>query len=161
MGWKHGWVGGGIGAVCLSVCLAVCLAVLLVVPTTVHAQSAAASPEVVELPDELDRVLRDYEQAWSAMDASALARLFTSDGFVMRPGQPPAQGQEAILRAYANAGGPLSLRAWQYRVDGDTGFIIGGYGIAPGSPAVGKFVLALRKEGTDRWLIAADIDNGN
>ena len=141
--------------------IAFCGALMGAAPIAVTAQVAAAPPEAITLPAELDRVLRGYEEAWSARDATALADLFAPDGFVMRPGQPPAHGREAILRAYANAGGPLSLRAWQYRVDGDAGYIIGGFAMAPDQPVVGKFVLALSRDASGRWLIAADIDNGN
>ena len=118
-------------------------------------------PPAVVLPAALDAVLRGYEVAWTNRDAVALADLFTPDGYVLRPGQGPAQGRPAILRAYRNAGGPLSLKPYQYGVDGGVGFIIGGYSSAPGQPEVGKFVLALRRDESGTWLIAADIDNGN
>ncbi|NNE34150.1 MAG: DUF4440 domain-containing protein, partial [Rhodothermales bacterium] len=36
------------------------------------------------LPPELDRVLRDYEQAWRSSDEVVLAKLFAHDGFVLR-----------------------------------------------------------------------------
>ena len=78
-----------------------------------------------ELPDALTRVLRDYEQAWRARDAAALAALFTEDGFVLSNGRPPVRGREAIRESYRNAGGPLFLRALAYSADGVTGYIIG------------------------------------
>lgn len=71
---------------------------------------APPSPSV-DLPPELDRVLRDYERAWCAKNAEALSRLFTEDSFVMPSGGLPARGREAIRRTYARAGGPLALRA--------------------------------------------------
>jgi len=118
-------------------------------------------PSVVSLPAELEAVLRSYEEAWSERDAEGLASLFTRDGFVLRPGHPPAHGHEAILRAYANSGGPLSLRAYHYEIEGPVGYIIGGYATVPDRPEVGKFMLALRRGPSGVWLIAADIDNGN
>ena len=51
----------------------------------------------VELPPELDRVLRDYERAWRAGDAVALASLFAQDGFVLQSNRPPIRGREEIL----------------------------------------------------------------
>jgi len=51
------------------------------------------------------------------------------------------------------------LRALAYAIEGSTGYIIGAYGA--GERDTGKFVLALRRGGDGRWLIAADIDNGN
>ena len=115
----------------------------------------------VDLPPEVERVLRDYEQAWRGGDEKGLAQLFTEDGFVLRPGQPPARGRAAILRTYENVGGSLALRALDFALSGDVGYIIGGYSGEPGEPDVGKFVLPLRRGPSGRWLIAADIDNGN
>ena len=68
----------------------------------------------VALPAALDRVLRDYERAWIARDAKALAALFTPDGLLMRPGFAPVRGTAAIEVAYQGAGGPLALRAFAY-----------------------------------------------
>jgi ketosteroid isomerase-like protein len=120
----------------------------------------APQPSVV-LPAELDRVLRDYETAWRARDAEALAKLFTEDGFVLSSGKPPVRGRAAIRAAYAKSGGPLALRAFAHSVDGSVGYIIGGYGGSKDEPDTGKFILALRKDAAGRWLIAADIDNSN
>lgn len=115
----------------------------------------------VELPPELDRVLRDYERAWAAKNAEALSRLFAEDGFVLPNGKPPVRGRDAIRAAYAGSGGPLSLRAFAWATEGSVGYIIGGFGAAEGRPDSGKFVLALRKGNDGRWLIAADMDNSN
>jgi uncharacterized protein (TIGR02246 family) len=115
----------------------------------------------VVLPTALDRVLRDYEMAWEAADADALAALFTEDGFVLASGKPPVRNRPAIRQAYARAGGTLRLRALQFATDGDLGFIIGAYTFRPGGVDQGKFILALRRMPDGRWLIAADIDNSS
>lgn len=115
----------------------------------------------VELPGELERVLRDYESAWHLGSASALARLFTEDGFALSPGRPIAHGREAITEHYRGAGGRLALRAVGYATADTVGYIVGAYGREIRGPDIGKFVLALRKGPDGRWLIAADIDNGN
>lgn len=112
------------------------------------------------LPPALDRVLRDYERAWQARDAEALAKLFAPDGFVLASGRPPVRGREAIRAAYAHAGGPLALRPFAYATEGTTGYIIGVYGPAPGEER-GKFVLTLRRGSEGRWLITGDIDNSS
>lgn len=114
----------------------------------------------IALPPALDRVLRDYERAWRAKDAAALADLFTEDGFVLSNGSPPVRGHAAIRARYAASGGPLALRALAYSTDGRVGYIVGGFASTPGEPDTGKFVLALRSEG-GRWQIAADMDNSN
>lgn len=139
------------------------LLVMALVASPACAQVAAdrGMPATVSLPAELAAVLSSYETAWSSRDPSALADLFTEDGYVLRPGQPPAHGRDEILAVYATAGGPLSLRAYAYQADGGVGYIIGAYSSSPERPAVGKFVLALQRGPANRWLIAADIDNGN
>lgn len=130
---------------------------------TSSAQSASeAEPiPVIDLPDALDRVLRDYEAGWRGRDARALAALFTEDGFILRPGHPPVRGRAAIAAAYANSGGPLHLSAYAYATEGQVGYIIGGYrGQAEGNDT-GKYTLTLRREADGRWDIASDMDNGN
>jgi ketosteroid isomerase-like protein len=114
----------------------------------------------VDLPQELARVLREYERAWSARDPQTLATLFTEDGFVLSGGRPPVKGRAAIASQYKDGGGPLALRALAYQTDGRTGYIIGAYADKPGDPDRGKFTLTLRKE-TGRWLIVSDMDNSN
>lgn len=115
----------------------------------------------VELPPALDRVLRDYERAWQARDPASLAGLFAEDGFVLANGRPPVRGRAAIRDAYKDGGGALALRALAYATEGPVGYVIGAYGPGAGKEDAGKFILALRRDAEGRWLIAADIDNGN
>jgi len=124
------------------------------------ASDTARLPSVT-LPPDLDRVLRDYERAWGARDAAGLAALFASDGFVMRPGSPPVRGREAIERAYAGSGGPLHLRALAYAAADSVAYIIGAFAGSDAQRDAGKFILPLRRGPGGRWLIAADMDNGN
>ena len=128
---------------------------------TATPQSGVPQQPSVTLPPELDRVLRDYERAWQGRDAPGLAALFTEDGMTLSSGQPLRRGRAAIREGYANAGGPLSLRAVSYAADDSVAYIIGGYSEQPGQRDIGKFVLALRRSAGGRWLIAADIDNAN
>lgn len=113
----------------------------------------------IDLPANLDRVLRDYEEGWQNRDAEKLARLFTEDGFILRPGHPPVRGRANIQRAYQNSGGPLYLRALEYDTNGSTGYIIGEYSRSEFLPAAGKYILTLREE-SGQWMITADMDNG-
>jgi ketosteroid isomerase-like protein len=115
----------------------------------------------VALPPELARVLTDYEAAWSARDAKALAALFAEDGFVLPGGRPPVRGRDAIERYYQGHGGPLSLRAIAYATDGSVGYILGGYASEEGREDDGKFTLTLRRDGAERWWIFSDMDNAN
>ena len=113
----------------------------------------------VLLPPDLDRVLRDYERAWRARDAGALAELFTEDGFVLSGGAPPVRGRANVEDKYARSGGPLHLRAIAFAAGDTVGYIIGTYGARPAEINAGKFILALRRRPGGRWQIAADMDN--
>ncbi len=134
--------------------------------STAAAVSPTAAPNPaplpsVTLPPELARVLTDYEAAWRAKDAAALARLFAEDGFVLQRNKPPVRGRAGIEKAYAGAGGPLALRALAYATEGPVGYIIGGYAARAGEPDDGKFTLTLKKAPNGKWLIMSDMDNGN
>lgn len=124
------------------------------------ATADAAEPSVT-LPPELARVLTDYEAGWKTGNAPALAGLFAEDGFVLPQGQPPVKGRAAIQKLYTSNGSPLSLRAIAFAMQGDVGYIIGGYSGEPGKPDDGKFTLTLRKAADGRWLIVSDMDNSN
>jgi ketosteroid isomerase-like protein len=124
-------------------------------------ESAAATSDAA-LPEDFARVLRDYEAAWSAKDAKALAALFAEDGFVLPNGGTPVRGRAAIEAHYAASGGPLALRALDWAACGDVGFMIGLYGRERGAESSGKFTLTLRREGDGgRWLIVSDMDSPN
>ena len=125
-----------------------------------QSEDASTLPKV-ELPPELERVLRDYERAWENRDAAALAALFTEDGFVLRPEHSPVRGRDAIETAYQNAGGPLHLHAFAFERADSIAYIVGGYTSTPKWPDAGKFILTLRRTQNGRWLIAADMDNSN
>ncbi len=129
----------------------------------VAAQASAAErsvPGAVALPAELDRVLRDYERAWRAGDAAALAALFAADGFVLQPGRAPVRGRAAIQAAYqGQGGGALRLWALGFGADGIIGYIVGAYGYGEELTDQGKFTLTLRRGPDGRWLIFSDMDN--
>jgi ketosteroid isomerase-like protein len=130
-------------------------------PEASEPTAAVASEPSIVLPAELARVLTEYEAAWKVGDAAALANLFTEDGFVLSNGTAPVKGRAAIQKLYTSDGAPLSLRAFAYATNGDTGYIIGGYGREAGKPDDGKFTLTLRKSANGRWLIVSDMDNSN
>lgn len=136
-------------------------ALSIAAPSVGQAQETPARLPSVELPAEVERVLRDYERNWTAGDEAGLAALFAEDGFILQNGRPPVRGRAAIQQAYANAQGPLRLRALHYATDGSVGWIIGAFGYGEGEADMGKFVLALRREPGGPWLIAADIDNAS
>ena len=130
-----------------------------------HTQAPAAPVAElpsVQLPPELDRVLRDYEAAWGRGDAAGLAALFAEDGFILQGGRAPVRGRGAIQAAYAGQGGaPLRLRALASATAGTVGYIIGAYGYGDAAGDVGKFTLTLRRGPDGRWLIFSDMDNAS
>lgn len=139
---------------------ALLLAPILTAALTLLPAAAQGLPSV-SLPADVDRVLRDYEAAWAANDATALAGLFAADGMALPSGKPPARGADNIRKAYSHGGGqPTSLRALDYRSSGDMAYIVGAYGPAGQANDIGKFVLVLRRV-DGRWLIVADIENTN
>lgn len=114
------------------------------------------------LPPDLDRVLRDYERAWRANDAAALASLFAEDGFVLQSNAPPVRGRPAIQAAYTGqGGGSLRLRALAFATGDTNGYIIGAYAYGDASDDTGKFTLTLRRAPGRPWLIFSDMDNPN
>lgn len=124
-----------------------------------RAQAPAPLP-TVDLPPELNRVLRDYETHWKAKDGAALGALFTDDGFVARG--PWIRGREAIRVAYStSSGGDLRLRAVGFATSDTVGYIIGGFRYGDASIDGGKFILALRRAARGEWKIAADLDASN
>jgi ketosteroid isomerase-like protein len=139
----------------------VAIVILLLIGLAGAGTSPAADLPSVELPPPLARVLTDYEAAWQAKDAAALAALFTEDGFVLSGGTPPVRGRTAIEEHYQGRGGPLSLRALALATEGPIGYIIGAYTQRQGEPDVGKFTLTLRRDPGGRWLIVSDMDNDN
>ena len=134
----------------------------LALTSSIEVQAQATRLPSVDLPESLDRVLRDYEQAWAGGDDARLAELFTSDGFVRASGGW-IRGSEAIRAHYRNAGGDLRLRAVAFSTASTTGYIVGayGYGDAASERDNGVFVLALRRDDPSGvWKIAADLDHG-
>ena len=120
------------------------------------AQAPAPLPSV-DLPPELNRVLRDYETHWKGRDGAALSELFTDDGFIARG--PWIRGRDAIRAAYStSSGGDLRLRAVGYATSDTVGYIIGAFRYGESPNDGGKFILALRRDPGAPWKIAADLD---
>lgn len=148
-----------------SILASMLLSGLLLAGPVIAQQPAAPLP--ISLPDAalpaaLDRVLRDYEQAWRTGDAKALAGLFAEDGFILQSNQPPVRGRAAIEAAYAGQGSsPLRLRALAYAAEESTGYIIGAYTYGNNAGDTGKFTLTLKRVAGGPWMIFSDMDNTN
>ena len=124
-------------------------------------QTTVTQEPSVRLPTALARVLTDYEIAWRSRDAKGLASLFAEDSFVLPNGRSPVRGRAAIEQYYTGQGGPLTLRAIAFAMDGVVGYIIGGFTQQEGQPDIGKFTLTLSKGAGARWLIVSDMDSSN
>ncbi|MDH5833192.1 nuclear transport factor 2 family protein [Luteimonas sp. M1R5S59] len=134
----------------------------MLVASPLRGQSPLAELPYAALPAELDRVLRDYEHAWRAGDATALASLFAEDGFILQSNRPPVRGRSAIQAAYeGQAVGPLQLRAIAFATGDTIGYIIGTYRYGSAPNDIGKFTLTLRRAPGEPWLIYSDMDNLN
>ncbi|HFF3760379.1 DUF4440 domain-containing protein [Stenotrophomonas forensis] len=142
-----------------------CSALLLATPAIARdAEGAKPAPPLPDatLPAPLDRVLRDYEQAWRKGDAKALAGLFAEDGFILQSNQAPVRGRSAIEAAYyGQSGSRLRLRALAHAVEGNVGYIIGAYTFGNNVGDTGKFTLTLKRVGDGPWMIFSDMDNSN
>lgn len=139
----------------------VCALVLgVLVASPVRSQDVATAQPSVQLPPQLDRVLRDYETRFR-IGGDTLAALFAADGFVLAGGRPPVRGRANIAQYYSRAGGPLALRAIAYATNGNVGYIIGGYRFGTDTTDAGKFTLTLSRDASGRWLIYSDMDNPN
>ena len=138
------------------------LIVLIVFGKPVLAQESFTQQPSVELPAELDRVLRDYEKAWKNGESETLATLFVEGGYVPTP-DGWIKGRAAIQKKYQQTGGDLVLRAISYSMEGSVGFIVGayGYGEDAGEKDRGNFVLALERSDDGTWYIVADLDKSN
>ena len=147
--------------------LAVAALGLLLVVGPLLAQNLPEPANVTELldaalPPELDRVLRDYERAWRAGDAKAIASLFTEDGILLQNSRPPIRGRPAIQAIYeGDRGSPLRLRALAYAAGDTVGYIVGGYRYGDAPHDMGKFTITLQRAPGKPWLISSDMDSMN
>ncbi len=150
-------------SIVLALAVALCASPLVLPAQSPTAAQPAAPPlPSIVLPKELDRVLRDYETAWSRSDAAALSKLFAEDGFVMQSGRAPVRGRAAIQQAYTgSSGGVLKLRALAASVSDSIGYIVGAYAYGDNAADMGKFTLTLKRVKNGPWLIFSDMDNAS
>jgi ketosteroid isomerase-like protein len=135
------------------------LGACLIASSALAQQPPAVDPlPSVTLPADLARVLTDYEKAWRARDASALAQLFADDRVVAPNACAPVRGRAKVQECYTGAGGALFLRATGYAAESGHAYIIGGFRFTESDGDAGKFVLTLIKGADGRWLIVADMD---
>ena len=122
-----------------------------------------------------EQAIRKTNERWLALirdhDAAAVSRLYTSDGAMMAPDAPIAQGQPALEKAWGGLmktpGFGLTFKADQIVVasGGDMALDRGTYLLSLAGPHgptknIGKYVVVWRNIG-GQWKVAADIFNSD
>lgn len=122
-----------------------------------------------------EQAIRKTNETWLALirdhDAAAVSKLYASDGAMMAPGAPIAQGQPALEKAWGGLmhmpGFGLTFKADKIAVasGGDMALDRGTYQLSLSGPKgptkdVGKYVVVWQNvEG--QWKVAADIFNSD
>jgi uncharacterized protein (TIGR02246 family) len=124
-----------------------------------------------------ERAVRDTDAAFSragaAKDLERVVAYFASDGSLLPPNLPPAQGKEAIHSVWsqllASSGFAVSWQPTKVEVSQaeDLGYTVGTYELtmhdANGSPVTdrGKYVTVWKKQADGTWKVAADMFNSD
>ena len=112
----------------------------------------------VELPTDLDRVIREWERVTKSPDAPAFAALFTEDGLMSQP-TGWIRGREAIRSAAADFGpADLRVRSHQVAVEDSVATVTGSLSdVSSSTPRdVARVTFTLRRR-NGSWLIASFI----
>ena len=122
-----------------------------------------------------EKAIQKTNERWLALirdhDAPAVSKLYTSDGAMMAPGAPIAQGQPALEKAWSGLmktpGFGLTFKADQIMVasGGDMALDRGTYELTLDGPQgptkdIGKYVVVWRNI-DGGWKVAADIFNSD
>lgn len=124
------------------------------------ALTVEAPMSIVEVPEELDVLLRNKEK-WGGRkkDVAALRDLYTPDALVLDPVSPSwTHGQRAFN--YIVRGTEINrLMPTAYRVDGNSGYIAGYEAVVQNGSTqfVSNFFYSLRKGADGKWRIAAEL----
>jgi uncharacterized protein (TIGR02246 family) len=160
-----------IAITCLSVgLLAACQAPAEQAETQAGAETLVVADAAAEA-----QAIRAVNAQWLAAvenkDATATASFYTSDGRLMAPNSPTAQGTAAIAEAFAGMFGlPNVAISWsqssvEVGLGGTLAYDIGTYTLSYDGPTGpvqdhGKYVVVWKKV-NDEWRVAADIFNSD
>lgn len=139
--------------------VAAALSLVVLITGSAHAQG--------KTDPALDKVAREFADAFNAKDAARVAALYTDDAVLMPPNLPAVRGR-ADIEAYYKAGfaqpmGRLMLQPVESSVAGSTAFEAGVANVIMGNASAGdvdkgKYVVIYKRAG-NAWKIAYDIFN--
>jgi predicted TIM-barrel fold metal-dependent hydrolase len=115
---------------------------------------------VIELPEELNRLLRDREKfGGKDKNITALTDLYTKDLLVLDPTRPAWLSGSAALRFATENMTVAHLIPTRYEIGGASGFIAGYEADGEGASVeyVSNFLYAVRKETDGKWRIASEV----
>ena len=118
----------------------------------------------------LNSLRNQFEVAYNANDASALAALYTEDAVLMPGNQPTASGRQAVEAWFQGTfdqfGPKLTISSEELQVAGDWAFDRGTYTVSLTPKAEGdsmeengRYVVILHRQPDGTWKVARDIDN--
>ncbi|HEX8354382.1 MAG TPA: amidohydrolase family protein [Pyrinomonadaceae bacterium] len=114
---------------------------------------------VVELPDDLKRLLQDKERFGGRdKNPSALADLYTKDALVLNPSGPAWLRGEAAVAYVTNSTVTTRLLPTAYDVGGSSGYVAGYEAVIEGASSryVSNFLYVVRKGSEGKWRIASE-----
>jgi predicted TIM-barrel fold metal-dependent hydrolase len=115
-------------------------------------------PPAVQLPPELDRLLRDKERLSKQRTVDAIKDLYTPDAVVQDPGGPAWLSGERAVRYVGESTVINKLLATAFQIDGSSGYIAGteisedGGAVTP----LSNFLYVVRKGPDGRWRVAVE-----
>jgi uncharacterized protein (TIGR02246 family) len=131
----------------------------------------AATQQMQDVRREIERRVRQFEDAANGGDAAGLAALYTTDARLLPPNHPSVEGRPAIREFWQGflTMGTLhgQLRPQQIEAHGDTAHEIGAYTLRiepPDGPAIedrGKYIVLWKRAPGGDWEMAADCWNSD
>jgi predicted TIM-barrel fold metal-dependent hydrolase len=128
---------------------------------SLNASMLATGPllPVIELPEDLARLLRDRDEAFKQKDPAIMAKLYTEDALFLNPLDPKwLRGEPAIAFVAKNTDGNFRAVPVAYAAGDSVGYIAGYWTSGEGAATHydSNFLLSLRKGSDGKWRIAAE-----
>ena len=151
--------------------------VLLCVSTTICVTAAGFAAacdkhSVAVVEEAVDRLRQDFNAAYNAADAAAIANLVTEDVVWMPPGNPAVEGRQAVKDRYAAQFKELAprfeLHPGEIQASCTWAFLRGSYTRTDtprqGGEPIGykcKYLMIMQRQPDGGWKIARDIWNSD